>query len=76
MYETAFSFFFAAHYDQLAAQYDSFYWYTREAFSELAVKRLGIVPSDRVADVGGGTGAVSELIARKVGEAGNDHKDQ
>ena len=57
-----------AHYDKISAQYDSFYEYRYQTFSELAVKWLDIVPSDRVADVGGGTGAVSELIARKVGE--------
>ena len=56
----------ADHYDRLSQCYDQFY--DNETVATLAIKYLDLQPEDRLADVGGGTGGVAEIIHKRVGK--------
>ena len=56
----------AEHYDHLSQFYDRFY--DNETAASVAIKYLDLQPEDRLADVGGGTGGVAELIYKRVGK--------
>ena len=57
------------HYDQLAHCYDEFN--DNEPAATLAIKYLDLQPEDRVADVGGGTGSIAEVMYKRVGKTDN-----
>ena len=54
------------HYDQLAKYYDQFH--DGDAVTMLAIEYLDLQPDDRVADIGGGTGSIAEVMHKKVGK--------
>ena len=58
----------APQYTSVAPRYDDMYRFMYETFAELIVQHLQLEPGDHLADVGGGTGAVSHLMWKKVGE--------
>ena len=39
-----------------------------EGFTDIAIKYLDLKPTDKLADIGGGTGAVAEMISKRTGE--------
>ena len=56
------------YYDDLNANiYDDLWGFTFEYVAEFAVKHLQLKPDDLLADIGGGTGAISHLIWKKSG---------
>ena len=57
---------YAEHYDHLSQFYDRFY--DNENAASVAIKYLDLQPEDKLADVGGGTGGVAEIIHKKVGK--------
>ena len=56
------------HYDSIARGYDDLYSHWISRCADLAVKWLAIQPQDKIADIGGGTGAIAEAIKMKCGE--------
>ena len=56
----------AGHYKAVAQEYDFFYDHMYEEQAELSCKWLKLLPTDSLADIGGGTGAVSSLIWKKA----------
>ena len=56
------------YYDNLTANiYDDLWGFTYDYIAEFAVKHLQLKPDDLLADIGGGTGAISHLIWKKAG---------
>ena len=56
------------YYDDLTANiYDNLWAFTYDYIAEFAVKHLQLKPDDLLADIGGGTGAISHLIWKKAG---------
>ena len=60
---------YIAHYNNLAEHYDSLYAYVNEKTSEIVIQWLSLTPDDRLADIGGGTGGVSESIWKSAGRS-------
>ena len=58
---------YADHYDRLSQCYDQFY--DNETAAKEIIKYLDLQPEDRLVDVGGGTGAMAEVIHKKVGKS-------
>ena len=56
------------HYDSLAKNYDDLHTHWTSRCAELAAKWLAIQSQDKIADIGGGTGAVAEAIKMRCGE--------
>ena len=56
------------HYNSIARGYDDLHRYWTSRCADLAVKWLAIQPQDKIADIGGGTGAIAEAIKMKCGE--------
>ena len=56
------------HYNSIARGYDDLHSHWISRCADLAVKWLAIQPQDKIADIGGGTGAVAEAIKMKCGE--------
>ena len=56
------------HYDSIARGYDDLHRYWTSRCADLVVKWLAIQPQDKIADIGGGTGAIAEAIKMKCGE--------
>ena len=58
----------APQYASVAPRYDDLWGFTYQPIAELVVRYLQLEPDDHLADVGGGTGAVSHLMWKKAGE--------
>ena len=56
------------HFTSVAPRYDELWGFTYEPIAEFIVQYLQLEPDDHLADVGGGTGAVSHLVWKKAGE--------
>ncbi|XP_019861374.1 PREDICTED: uncharacterized protein LOC109589803 [Amphimedon queenslandica] len=54
------------HYKAIAQEYDFFYDHMYEELAEISCKWLKLLPTDSLADIGGGTGAISSLIWKKA----------
>lgn len=60
------------YYDDEAANiYDDLWGFTYDYIAEFAIKHLQLKPNDHLADIGGGTGAISHLIWKKAGLRNN-----
>ena len=57
---------YADHYDRVSQSYDQFF--DNEAAATEVIKYLDLQPEDKLADVGGGTGAMAEILHKKVGK--------
>ena len=55
------------HFKEVANRYDELYGFVYEELSQLTVKHLQLKPKDLLADIGAGTGAISQLIWKKAG---------
>ncbi len=55
------------HFTDVATRYDDLYGFTYDYLPEFAIKHLQLKPDDVLADIGGGTGAISSLIWKKAG---------
>lgn len=55
------------HFKEVANRYDELYGFVYEELSQLTVKQLQLKPKDLLADIGAGTGAISQLIWKKAG---------
>ena len=56
-----------AHYDKRADKIDDLWDFVLEGYADTAIKYLDLKPTSKLADIGGGTGAVAEIISRKAG---------
>lgn len=56
------------HYKAVAKDYDSFIGYMYDEVADITCRWLNLQPSDSLADIGGGTGAISSLIHGKAGK--------
>ena len=54
------------HYDHMSQFYDQYF--DNETAATMAIKYLNLQPEDRLADVGGGTGCIAEIIHKRVGK--------
>ena len=54
------------HYKKVAPKYDQFYNYIYSEQANITVRWLDLSPSDRLADVGGGTGGISTLVWKEA----------
>ena len=57
-----------ATFTSIATRYNELYRFMFEPMADLVVKYLPLDPDDHLADVGGGTGAISHLVWKKAGE--------
>ena len=60
---------YTEHYDHLSQFYDRVYGNENtSSVASVAIKYLDLQPDDMLADVGGGTGGIAEIIHKKVGK--------
>ena len=52
----------------MSSKYDELWGFTFGGWADAIMKELDIQPDDNVADIGAGTGAVTEIIWNRVGE--------
>ena len=56
-----------AHYDKIADNFDKFYRFWYDPMAEIVAKYLDLKPTDRVADIGAGTGGVAHSLWKNTG---------
>ena len=57
----------ADHYNNLEEKYDEFYRPFHSGVLDKALQHLNLQPDDRLVDIGGGTGALAEIMAERAG---------
>lgn len=57
------------YYDAISSEYDDLWGFVHGAWADVIIKELDIQPNDHVAEIGAGTGALSEIIWNRVGMA-------
>ena len=58
---------FAGHYTRIAEHFDDLYNFMYGPLAELAIQHLQIKPTDKVLDIGAGTGGVAQELWMKAG---------
>ena len=58
---------FSDHYKQVAQFYDSFFERQYDDLAEMSIREFTLKSSDRLVDLGAGTGGVTHIIWKKAG---------